>query len=146
MLAHTTSGWSIFINAESGLRSTIEAGVSEDRASLGGEALAALADEITEERFRSWRGISGRRYIFSVYDSHNCPAYCEAVLIAVAIDKCGAKRAVAFAETGTFPEPVLSQLTRSCVGGAVKLEFHMHLLANTAAERNSILEDLKRAA
>ena len=111
-----------------------------------GEPFPELTDDILGDRFRSWRGASGRRYIFSVFDSSNCPAYCEAVLIAVVIEDGGHRRPIAMTDTGTFPEPVVARMTRTCCAVANRLEFHMHLLANSVAERRFILEDLQNAA
>ena len=147
MLAYLTPIRSIPLSsARIGIPPGFEPNASNSGARLEGAPLPALADEITNDRFRSWRGISGERYIFSVYDSQHCPAYCDAVVIAVVVDKGGARCPVAFVETGNFPEPVLSQLRRSCAPSAWALEFHVHLLAKTAEERGSILEDLRAAA
>ena len=110
------------------------------------EPLDALNGDLLTTKFRGWRGRSGRRYIFSVFDSVKCPAYRDAVLIAVAVETDGARRPIAFADTGAFPEPLLSQLARSCSTEGGKYEFHLHLLAKSAADRRSILEDLREAA
>ncbi|MGD0639635.1 MAG: hypothetical protein ABSC22_02715 [Roseiarcus sp.] len=110
------------------------------------EPLAALDDEALSPRFRSWRGASGRRYIVSVYDARTCPAYCDAVLIAAAIDSRGRRRALAFADTGVFPEPILSRVAASLSDRAERVEFHLHLLAASAAERRAALDDLSAAA
>jgi hypothetical protein len=67
------------------------------------EPLAALDGEVLNERFRSWRGASGRRYIFSVFDPARCPAYCDAVLIVAAVDAEGKPRALGLVDTGPFP-------------------------------------------
>jgi hypothetical protein len=108
----------------------------------GGEALAALGDEALAPRFRSWRGASGRRYIVSVYDADACPAYCDAVLIAAAVDPNGRRRALALADTGVFPEPLIARVRRSLSEAAGRLEFHLHLLAASPVERRAALDDL----
>ncbi len=110
------------------------------------EPLVALSDEALSPRFRSWRGASGRRYIVSVYDAHGCPAYCEAVLIAAAVGADGRRRALALAATGVFPEPILSRVATSLSHIAERVEFHLHLLAASAAERRAALDDLCAAA
>jgi len=110
------------------------------------EALAALADEPLSPRFCAWRGASGRRYIASVYDAGACPAYCDATLIAVAVDPDGRRRIVALADTGVFPEPVVARLAHSLAPLFRRLEFHLHLLAETAAARRAALDDLAAAA
>ena len=110
------------------------------------EPLAALADEPLSPRFCAWRGASGRRYIASVYDARACPAYCDAALIAVARQSDGRRRIVALVDTGVFPEPVVARLAETFAPTAERLEFHLHLLAETASERRAALDDLAAAA
>ena len=110
------------------------------------EPLAALADEALSPRFCAWRGASGRRYIASVYPASACPAYCDAVLIAVAAGADGRRRILAVADTGVFPEPVVARLAATFTPLADRLEFHLHLLAATPAERRAALDDLSAAA
>jgi hypothetical protein len=112
----------------------------------GAAPLAALADEGLSPRFCAWRGASGRRYIFSAYPAAACPAYCDAVLIAVDRDFAGRRRAVAFLDTGTFPEPVLARAAKSLAALGDRLEFHLHLLAATAQQRAATIADLAAAA
>lgn len=110
------------------------------------EPLAALIDEPLSPRFCAWRGASGRRYIASVYEACACPAYCDAALIAVAVDPDGRRRILALADTGVFPEPVVARLAQTHAPIAGRLEFHLHLLAETSAERRAALDDLAAAA
>ena len=110
-----------------------------------GEPLAALADQALSPRFRSWRGASGRRYIVSVYDPATCPAYCDAVLIAAAARPEGRRRPLALLDTGAFPEPILARARASPPPIAERLEFHLHLLAASPAERGAALDDLSAA-
>src|SRR5580693_6028567 len=99
---------------------------SAERDALG---LVALADTPLASRFCSWAGLSGRRYIFSVYPWSECPAFCHAVLIAAVSDKFGRRRSVSIFDTGVFPEPVLMQAKRDLGSHNGRLEIHMHLLA-----------------
>jgi hypothetical protein len=108
----------------------------------GGLGLVALADTPLASRFCSWAGLSGRRYIFSVYPWSECPAFCHAVLIAAVSDKFGRRRSVSIFDTGVFPEPVLMQAKRDLGSHNGRLEIHMHLLAPSAAQREAILKDL----
>jgi hypothetical protein len=110
------------------------------------EPLAALADEPLSPRFCAWRGASGRRYIASVYPARACPAYCDAALIAVAVQSDGRRRIVALADTGPFPEPIVARLAQTAAPFSGRLELHLHLLAETAAERRAALDDLAAAA
>src|SRR5215469_669556 len=65
-----------------------------------GAALAALAGTPISSRFCSWIGLSGRRYVFSVYPGSECPAFCDAVLLAAIRDMTGERRAVLVRDTG----------------------------------------------
>ena len=38
-------------------------------------------EDLLRRKYRSWRGRSGRAYMFSVYSPFDCPAYEDAVLI-----------------------------------------------------------------
>jgi hypothetical protein len=113
-----------------------------DMGDHGGMALVALADTPLASRFCSWPGRSGRRYIFSVYLSSECPAFCDAILLAAVRDDTGRRRALSIVETGPFPEPVLLRVQRDSRDYGSRLEFHLHLLAPSAAKRQSALADL----
>ena len=104
--------------------------------------LAALADTPLASRFCSWPGLSGRKYIFSVYSWSGCPAFCHAILLAAVRDDAGRRRPLSVSDTGAFPEPVLLRARRDRGVYGERLEFHMHLLAPSAAERDSVLADL----
>ena len=108
-------------------------------------ALRALEDEGFSDRFRNWKGASGRAYIFSVFDAALCPAYCQAVVIAASVDRGRRRVALGFADTGSFPEPKLAQLRRAHQADGRRLEFHVHLLAGTADERRALIRDLESA-
>jgi hypothetical protein len=117
--------------------------VSYERAAprAANQPLAALADASFAQRFRHWRGESGRRYIFSVYDPFACPSYDNAVLIAAARDENGEARVVFVADTGALPEIVLARAKEE-IAAFSAVEFHIHLLAASRAERAALMEDL----
>jgi hypothetical protein len=145
-LRHPVSPWPAEAPApEDGPRPEPAPSTAPRLAETDGEPLAALAGRALEPRFRSWRGASGRRYIVSVYDPDACPAYCDAVLIAAAVDPDGRRRLLALADTGVFPEPVLARARRSLGDVAEPVEFHLHLLAASSAERRAALDDLAAA-
>jgi hypothetical protein len=106
------------------------------------QPLAALADASLAQRFRHWRGASGRRYIFSVYDPSACPSYDNAVLIAAARDDNGEARILFLTDTGALPEISLARAKEE-VAAFGAAEFHIHLLAATRTERSALIEDLK---
>jgi hypothetical protein len=106
--------------------------------------LKALRATALENLFQSWRGQSGRRYICSVYpvaqDYHEPAFDCgRAVVVAVRQAAAGAEVAFVFqpAESGV-DFALWAARARRC--GA--REFHVHLLAETAAERDGVAADL----
>lgn len=104
---------------------------------------AALSDTSLGSRFVSWPGLSGKTYVFSVFTPSACPAFCDAVLLAVRRDDGGARCIVGALDTGAFPEPVLARAERELGPRVDAFEFHVHLLARSAAERRAALVDLE---
>jgi hypothetical protein len=78
--------------------------VSDRQGKVRDSSLAALAGTSISSRFCSWIGLSGRRYIFSVYQAADCPAFRDAILLAVVRDIMGQRRVVSVWETGAFPD------------------------------------------
>jgi hypothetical protein len=108
-----------------------------------GESIEALDDGALNRGFRCWRGRSGQRYVFSVFEARGCPAYDDAVLIAAVVEDDGTRRAIAFEDTGSLPDALFSRLAGDHAIVGRRLEFHVHLLARTAAERRDVLDDLR---
>jgi hypothetical protein len=113
-----------------------------DRQRARSAALAALAGTPISSRFCSWIGLSGRRYIFSVYPASDCPAFRDAVLLAVVRDMTGQRRAILARETGAFPEPVVAEAQHDLKAFGPALELHLHLLATSPADRAAAVADL----
>ena len=109
---------------------------SAPRQSCASAPLAALAGDMLGGRFRSWLGHSGRRYVFSVYDAASCPPYEHAVMIVAAASSTDERRVAAIVDTGCFPDVAMAK----AAGGAVEL--HVHLLAQSRAERDAVIADL----
>ena len=86
--------------------------------------------------------MSGRRYVFSVYPASDCPAFRDAVLLAVIRDMTGQRRVISVRETGAFPEPVVAKAQRDLRAFGSGLEFHLHLLATSPAEQAATVADL----
>jgi hypothetical protein len=107
-----------------------------------GSSLAALDGMPISSRFCSWVGLSGRRYVFSVYPASDCPAFRDAVLLAAVRDMTGQRRIISVRETGVFPEPVVAEIQRELRAFGPGLELHLHLLATSPAERAAIVADL----
>ena len=104
--------------------------------------LAALAGESLGGRFRCWRGASGRRFLFSVYSSAACPAYDHAVLIGAGVAADGTRQMLFVADTGAFPEPVLGRARAILAKAGMRVELHVHVLAETPGERAALIEDI----
>ena len=107
-----------------------------------GSALAALAGTPFASRFFSWAGLSGRRYVFSVYPAPTCPAYCDAIMLAAVRDASGRRRVISVHDTGAFPEPVVARAEREHRAFGSRLEFHLYLLASSPEEREATVADL----
>jgi hypothetical protein len=105
-------------------------------------SLAALAGTAISSRFCSWIGLSGRRYIFSVYQAADCPAFRDAILLAAIRDMTGQRRIVSVWDTGAFPEPVLAKAQHELSAFNPGVEFHFHLLTTSPAERRATVADL----
>jgi hypothetical protein len=107
-----------------------------------GSSLAALDGMPISSRFCSWVGLSGRRYVFSVYPALECPAFRDAVLLTVIRDMTGQRRVVSVRETGPFPEPVVEKAQQELRAFGPGMEFHLHLLATSPSERAATVADL----
>ena len=107
-----------------------------------GASLKALAGMPIASRFCSWIGQSGRRYVFSVYPASECPAFPDAVLLAVVRDMTGRRCVVSARDTGAFPEPVVARVQRELRAFGPGVELHLHLLAASPAERAATVADL----
>jgi hypothetical protein len=106
-----------------------------------GASLKALAGMPIASRFCSWIGQSGRRYVFSVYPASECPAFPDAVLMAVVRDMAWRRCVVSVRDTGAFPEPVVVRVLRELRTFGPGLELHLHLLAASSAERAATVAD-----
>ncbi len=118
------------------------AAMSDRQGDRSGSSLAALEGMPISSRFCSWIGLSGRRYVFSVYPASECPAFRDAVLMTVVRDMTGQRRVVSVRETGPFPEPVVERAQRELRAFGPGLEFHFHLLATSPLERAATVADL----
>jgi hypothetical protein len=106
--------------------------------------LAALRATVLENLFRSWRGRSGRSYICSVHPVSEEAAFdCgRAVVAAVRHAPAGVEIAFVFQPGAAGKDFALwAQRARSCGANA----FHVHLLAETQAERGAVAADLRPA-
>jgi hypothetical protein len=142
------------------LRRTASASHRADGAPAARPApLVGLAGSDLSPRFRWWRGVTGRRYMFSVFrlPPERCgsapadatarldhvPRYDQAVVLAVACEAEEERRVVYMGETGTLPDVVFGgeALHQALRQGAD--EIHIHVLTEDAAGRRAMLSDLQ---
>jgi hypothetical protein len=116
--------------------------MSDRQDKSSGSSLAALEGMPISSRFCSWVGLSGQRYVFSVYPASECPAFRDAILLAVVWNMSGQRRVVSVRETGSFPEPAVAKAQREFGAFGPGLEFHLHLLAASSVERAATVADL----
>ena len=108
--------------------------------------LASLAGTPMSDRFCFWRGRSGRRYVFSVYDTRSrdgmsASEYRDAIVIEAERRADGGRSVVRIGFTGALAG--LMTTSWSCQGSTkAAVERHVHLLAGSAAERRALLSDL----
>ncbi|WP_051335308.1 hypothetical protein [Methylocapsa acidiphila] len=111
--------------------------------------LDCLAGRALASRFHAWRGLSGRRYVCSVFPAEadalwgGLPEFDKAIVLAVALDSQNARRQISAFELewreGRFcgqPEQV-----REALRAGVR-EWHVHLLTESPHERRAALADL----
>lgn len=106
--------------------------------------LTSPQDADMANRFWYWQGISGRKYIHSVYDVDCCPPLPGAIYVGV--KRAGSLRIAM--TVGRFlpfwdkalPEKDLARLERLGID-----EVHVHLLAKSAGLAEAVLQDLAKA-
>jgi hypothetical protein len=106
-------------------------------------ALACLAGKPLSARFSAWRGVSGARYICTIYPvdgtqpQDGLPPYLGMIVLAVQVGPDGSRAIVAVSEVG-----VDSVEPRRAAGHEIADEWHVHLMAEAPAERAAVLRDL----
>lgn len=115
-------------------------------------ALAGLAGTSVADRFRAWRGASGRRYVFSVFrldgetmGSGSLPDVESAVVIAAERRGGADRRLLWVRQTGDDASGFLAGLDMGALVDRGDCELHLHFLAGGSAERDAIVADLAGA-
>ena len=91
------------------------------------------------ERFWYWRGVSGKKYIHSIYAADACPPLPGAIYVAVR--RIGHLRtAVAVGRFSPFWDGTFSEFADMAAD-----EIHVHLLARDNSAADAVLGDLKAA-
>ena len=106
------------------------------------QGLYSALKVIADERFCAWKGVSGRRYVTSIYSFADCPDYENVVALAVRRDWDGTRTIVDAVDLGPFPLVALAGdgMQQARLMGAN--EVHLHLLADTANARQAVIADL----
>ncbi len=92
-----------------------------------------------DERFWYWQGLSGKKYIHTVYRVGNCPPLPGAIYVAVKREG-HARSVIAINRFPPFWDGAFSAHENSDAD-----EIHVHLLASDSRMADAILRDLKRA-
>ena len=94
---------------------------------------------VDNERFWYWRGVSGKKYIHSIYAADACPPLPGAIYVAVR--RIGHLRtAIEVGRFSPFWDGAFTEFTDMDAG-----EIHVHLLARDNAAADAVLNDLKAA-
>lgn len=99
-----------------------------------GLALVAREGDF-DDRYRIWRGRSGRRYVVTVMPLGEAMRVESAIVLIVAIDARGMRRILWAGESGA-PAPGFQ------VAPDMRIEAHVHLLAVNAEGREEAISDL----
>lgn len=127
-----------FANAER-LIGAVEAAAAPDHAPADDGLALVARDGDFENRYRVWRGRSGRRYLVTVMPVSEAVRVESAVLLLVATQPDGARSIVWAGESGR-PMPGLA------LGPDVMIEAHVHLLASNPGSRAEAVSDLLNGA
>jgi hypothetical protein len=102
------------------------------------------SDPAFKDRFWYWRGVSGKKYIHSVYAVEDCPPLPGAIYVAVR--RQGNLRTVmALGRFMPFWDNVVTGRSLARLHAAGVNEIHVHLLAKSPDQCEVILADLGRA-
>lgn len=110
--------------------------------------LQSLVGGSLASRFHAWRGVSGRRYVCSVFaidpidPEAGLPDYTDVVALAVARDESGARRCLSVFMRGATADLVAQKHFVAAALAAGAVEWHIHLLAAGKQERRLIADDI----
>ena len=92
--------------------------------------------------YHYWRGASGARYLHSVYSLRDCPALPQATFIIVRRDEDGTRRPLKIGQTVENAQSLNLARLRHLGAKLGANEVHIHLLAETAEDREEVAADL----
>ncbi|MGD9868262.1 MAG: hypothetical protein AB7U38_09730 [Hyphomicrobiales bacterium] len=100
-------------------------------------------DGIVAEPYHYWMGASGARYLHTVYTLRSCPLLPRANFILVRREANGSRRPLAIGRTMAGAQSLNLAYLRREGARAGANEVHVHLLAETDAERSRVETDLR---
>lgn len=124
---------------EARLRSLSAAAIARRRAPAQLSTLGAAPFE----RIQFWTGASGRRYVHTVYSLIECPAHAHVAYVLVRRDADGRRTPVRIDRSRHEADSLnLADVRRRGAELGVN-EVHLHLVAESLAERDLIVMDLR---
>ena len=102
----------------------------------------ALGGDALQGRFVYWRGRSGRRYLHTIYPIDALPEFADAIVILARRDGRGRRRALSILTLGATPGSISRAQVLANAHNCGASEAHVHLLAGSPDEQQSILLDL----
>lgn len=113
-----------------------------DFLSPANEPALVCREAVIEQPYHYWLGVSGERYLHSVYALRDCPALPKATYIMVHRDKGGSRRPLGIGQTFEDADSLNLAHLRHQGAQLGANEVHIHLLAETAADRAAVEADL----
>lgn len=107
-----------------------------------GRASVGIAQGL-EQDFHFWRGASGRRYVHTVYSLIGCPELPEANYVMVRRRADGSREALRIARSEDEAPSLNLAAIRQRAAQLGAHEIHVHLLADSRAERALVERDLQ---
>ncbi len=106
------------------------------------EPAIVCAEPNIAQSFHYWRGVTGERYLHSVYSLFACPELPRANYILVHRNDEGERTVLAVGQTTEHAASLNLAYLRHTGARLGANEIHIHLLAETAHERDSVETDL----
>lgn len=106
------------------------------------EPLVISNDADLENAFHFWQGVSGKRYIHSVYSIFTCPELPKANYVLVKRDVDGRCQAVAIGQTSKTVGSLNLAFLRQQAARLGANEIHINVMSHSDEERNMVRLDL----
>ena len=116
---------------------------TQDNASVAGNEPASLDFGVIGHEFHYWEGLSGTRYLHSVYPLQLCPELPKANFIIVRKGVNGACVPLAIGQTHDDAMSLNLAHIRHTAAQLGGNEIHIHVMTNSAKERENVELDLR---